>query len=77
MIGRNISCKTDVLENLVMGDKALVKHAGQDNLEASVFMNDPFLCEVTILNIDGIVDLKYEDVVSSFRSLPRSISIET
>ncbi len=81
IISRNISCKTDILENLVMGDKIFVRQnlISQANIEATVFMNDPFLGELrlTILNMDGIVDLKYEDVVNSLRSMPNSYSLET
>jgi len=64
-----------------MGDKIFVRQnlISQANIEATVFMNDPFLGELrlTILNMDGIVDLKYEDVVNSLRSMPNSNSLET
>ncbi len=80
MIARNkLSCRTDILENLVIGDKVLVRHAEQEDLEASVFMNDPFMgqLKVTILSIDGIVELQYENVINSFRSMVSSKSLET
>ncbi len=64
-----------------MGDMILVRHnlIYQDNIEATVFINDPFLSElrVTILNMDRIVDLKCEDVVNSLRSMSNSNSLET
>jgi hypothetical protein len=54
-----------------------VRH-GDSDLEATVFLNDPFHCQikVTILTIDGIIDIQYEDVLKSNRSMVSSKSFE-